>query len=45
MDNKGNRPLRVCSKCNTTKVPEGGVEMSATRWYCIACYRRYLFRK
>jgi len=37
--------LRLCSKCKAIKVPEGGCQMSTTRWYCYACYRSYLFRK
>jgi hypothetical protein len=30
--------LQMCSKCLNEKPPEGGVEMSATRWMCASCW-------
>lgn len=30
--------LQMCNKCNREKPPEGGVEMSATRWICASCW-------
>ena len=30
--------LQMCSKCMKEKPPEGGVEMSATRWICASCW-------
>ena len=30
--------LQLCSKCNQMKPPEGGVEMSATKWVCASCW-------
>lgn len=30
--------LQLCSKCNKEKPPEGGVEMSATKWVCASCW-------
>jgi hypothetical protein len=30
--------LQLCSKCNKEKPPEGGVEMSATKWICASCW-------
>ena len=30
--------LQACNKCNQMKPPEGGVEMSATRWLCASCW-------
>ena len=30
--------LRLCSKCEKTKPPEGGIEMSPTRWICAVCW-------
>ena len=30
--------MQMCSKCLREKPPEGGVEMSATRWICASCW-------
>lgn len=30
--------LQLCNKCAMEKPPEGGVEMSATRWLCASCW-------
>ena len=30
--------LQMCSKCMKEKPPEGGVEMSATKWICASCW-------
>jgi hypothetical protein len=30
--------LQMCGKCLKEKPPEGGVEMSATRWICASCW-------
>jgi hypothetical protein len=30
--------LQLCNKCALKKPPEGGVEMSATRWLCASCW-------
>lgn len=30
--------LQLCNKCAREKPPEGGVEMSATRWICASCW-------
>jgi len=30
--------LQLCNKCALEKPPEGGVEMSATRWLCASCW-------
>ena len=30
--------LQMCSKCNRERPPEGGVEMSATKWVCASCW-------
>lgn len=32
--------LKFCMKCETDKPPEGGVEMSSTRWICMGCWVR-----
>lgn len=33
-------PLRKCDKCNEQRAPEGGIQMSPTRWYCADCWGR-----
>jgi len=30
--------LRLCNKCEEKKPPEGGVQMSASRWICASCW-------
>lgn len=29
--------FKLCDKCDTSKPPEGGIEMG-TRWYCQSCW-------
>ncbi len=29
---------KLCSKCETMKPPEGGVEMGPGRWRCASCW-------
>ena len=36
--NRHSHKLQMCSKCLRDKPPEGGVEMSATRWICASCW-------
>jgi len=37
--------FKLCSKCNQEKPPEGGIEMSATRWICAACWTHKAIRR
>jgi hypothetical protein len=30
--------LKECAQCNEMKPPEGGIEMSQTRWHCARCW-------
>ena len=30
--------LRLCNKCEEMRLPEGGVQMSASRWICASCW-------
>jgi hypothetical protein len=30
--------FKLCAKCNESKPPEGGIEVSPTRWMCVACW-------
>ena len=32
--------LKLCNKCEEMKPPEGGVELSTSRWHCGACWTR-----
>ncbi len=36
--NVNGHKLQLCNKCLRQKPPEGGVEMSATRWICASCW-------
>jgi hypothetical protein len=29
---------RLCTKCEEQRPPEGGVDMSPTRWHCSVCW-------
>lgn len=45
MLNGGNPPqpvhqFRVCGKCSENKPPEGGIQLSPTKWICAACWTR-----
>ena len=31
---------KLCNKCEETKPPEGGIQMSPNRWYCAHCWTR-----
>lgn len=33
-------PLRVCSKCERERVPEGGIEIGPAKWICASCWSR-----
>ncbi len=30
--------LKHCAKCQTTRAPEGGVELRPQRWFCARCW-------
>lgn len=32
--------LRPCSGCQKTVPPEGGINLSPTRWICVACWQQ-----
>ena len=41
LDIGSNQPVhryKLCNKCEEMKPPEGGVEMSSTRWLCMGCW-------
>jgi hypothetical protein len=29
---------KECNNCNEMKPPEGGIQLSHTKWYCAACW-------
>jgi hypothetical protein len=29
---------KECAQCNEMKPPEGGIEMSQTKWHCARCW-------
>lgn len=31
-------PLKMCAKCKELRVPEGGIEMTQSKWICGACW-------
>ena len=31
---------RTCDRCGELKTPEGGVQMSPQKWYCVDCWTR-----
>ncbi len=33
--------LRLCNKCEEKKPPEGGVQMSTSRWICASCWTNW----
>ena len=32
--------FKLCDKCLKSKPPEGGIEMSKTKWICAVCWTR-----
>jgi hypothetical protein len=30
--------FKLCAKCDEQKPPEGGIDMSPTRWHCSTCW-------
>lgn len=30
--------FKFCVRCNESKPPEGGIELSRERWYCAKCW-------
>jgi hypothetical protein len=30
--------FKHCGKCNEDRPPEGGVQMSRDKWYCVKCW-------
>jgi len=32
--------LKTCDKCGQTKPPEGGIQMSPSKWHCVTCWTK-----
>lgn len=32
--------FKLCTKCGNSRPPEGGIELSRTRWVCAKCWIR-----
>lgn len=37
--------LKECNKCNEIKPPEGGIQMSPSKWYCAGCWTNRATRR
>jgi formylmethanofuran dehydrogenase subunit E len=37
--------LKTCDKCNEMKPPEGGIQMSSTKWHCAMCWTKRAIKK
>jgi hypothetical protein len=31
---------KVCNKCESMKPPEGGIQMSPSKWHCALCWTK-----
>lgn len=49
LNGSSNRPvhqLKHCTKCDSERVPEGGIELKPGRWVCAVCWsKRAMARK
>ena len=34
-----------CKKCDQDRPPEGGIEMSPTRWLCVNCWHKRITKE
>ena len=37
--------FKQCGKCEQDKPPEGGVQMSHTKWHCVVCWANRVTRR
>lgn len=37
--------FKHCARCEETKAPEGGIQMSPNKWYCAACWAHRATRR
>lgn len=38
-------PRKTCSKCEESRIPEGGIEMGPGRWVCAECWAKRASRR
>ena len=36
---------KECAQCNELKAPEGGIQMSHTKWHCATCWTNRATRR
>jgi formylmethanofuran dehydrogenase subunit E len=37
--------LKQCNKCDEMKPPEGGIQMSPSKWHCAACWTKRAIKR
>lgn len=37
--------LKLCGVCNIERVPEGGVQVTASKWVCYKCWPNYVRKR
>jgi len=37
--------FKQCARCEDTKAPEGGIQMSPNKWYCASCWAHRATRR
>ena len=37
--------FKQCGKCDESKPPEGGIQMSLNKWYCAGCWANKTLRR
>lgn len=37
--------FKLCSKCNESRPPEGGIDLGPGKWHCAMCWSRRVWRK
>lgn len=38
-------PPKTCSKCEESRIPEGGIDLGPGRWVCAVCWAKRASRK
>ena len=33
--------FRMCQACDQSRPPEGGIQLSRTRWVCASCWHKF----
>jgi hypothetical protein len=40
MTDKSNLLWKHCYKCETKRIPEGGIHMASLKWLCAMCWKK-----